>query len=353
MIPINIPIAEEKSDLILAQLPKLIRMSDIPATEVQWLWPPYIPRGKITIIQGDPGDGKTTFVLALIALLTTGAPLPGCDVGAEPISVLYQTAEDGLADTIKPRLEQNHADCSRVMVIDDSQSELTLDDDRLIAAIEKCGAQLLVFDPLQAYLGTGTDMHRANEVRNILKRLHNVAEQTSCAVVLIGHMNKMQGAKHNYRLLGSVDFTAAVRSVLVVGRVKDDATLRIAAHSKSNLAPEGQSIQFRLDPVAGFQWEGFCNITADMLLSKSGARAPDKTAMATELIYDLLKDGPVPSSDLLKKALAQKISKRTPDRARSDLGIAAFRKGDKWYVALPGQMPDMLLEEDGEEDLDG
>ncbi len=317
-------------------------MSDVATTEVKWLWPPYIPRGKITIIQGDPGDGKTTFVLTLIALLTTGAPLPGCEGGAEPISVLYQTAEDGLADTIKPRLEQNDADCSRVMVIDDSQSELTLDDDRLIAAIEECGAQLLVFDPLQAYLGAGTDMHRANEVRSILKRLHTVAEQTGCAVVLIGHMNKMQGAKHNYRLLGSVDFTAAVRSVLVVGRVKNDATMRIAAHSKSNLAPEGRSIQFRLDPAEGFLWEGFCNITADMLLSKSGARAPDKTTVAISLMHDLLKDGPIPSSELQKKVLAQNISESTLNRARSDLGVVAFKEGGRCYATLPSLMPDML-----------
>ncbi len=106
------------------QGPQLIRMSDVAAKEVAWLWKPYLPRGKITIVHGDPGEGKTTFVLALIALLTTGAPLPGYEAGAEPVSVLFQTAEDGLADTIKPRLLQNGADCSRVMVIDDTMASI-------------------------------------------------------------------------------------------------------------------------------------------------------------------------------------------------------------------------------------
>ena len=230
----------------------LISMADVTREEVEWLWYPYIPYGKLTIVHGDPGEGKTTFVLALAALLTTGRPLPGHAEPRPPISVIFQTAEDGLGDTIKPRLEQNGADCARVLVIDESQNELTLDDARLLEAIQRTGARLLVFDPIQAYLGTGTDMHRANEVRPILKRLHRVAQQTHCAVILIGHMNKMQNTKQSYRLLGSVDFMAAVRSALVVGRDKEDPTLRIVAHGKSNLAPQGRSICFALSEANGF-----------------------------------------------------------------------------------------------------
>ena len=114
---------------------KLLAMSDIQAEEVRWLWQPYLPRGKITIIQGDPGDGKTTFVLALTALLTQGLPMPGCGAVAPPMNVIYQTAEDGLADTIRPRLDALGADCSRVLVIDEGERELTLDDQRLAQAI--------------------------------------------------------------------------------------------------------------------------------------------------------------------------------------------------------------------------
>ena len=204
---------------------KLLTMSDIQAEKVRWLWQPYLPRGKITMIQGDPGDGKTTFVLALTALLTRGLPMPGGEAAAPPMNVIYQTAEDGLADTIRPRLDALGAECSRVLVIDEGERELTLDDHRLAQAIRQTGAGLAVLDPIQAYLGNNVDMHRANEVRPIFKRLGQLAEQTGCAIVLVGHMNKMQGAKSAYRGLGSIDFRAAARSVLLVGRPESPARL--------------------------------------------------------------------------------------------------------------------------------
>ena len=169
---------------------KLISMDTIDAEKVQWLWYPYIPLGKITIVQGDPGEGKTTFALAVIASLTKGEPLPECEEGMEPMNVIYQTAEDGLADTIKPRLVAAGADCTRVLVIDETDKELTLIDERLEEAIKETGAQLIVLDPIQAYLGEDVDMHRANEVRPVLKRLAAMAERTHCAVLLVGHLNK-------------------------------------------------------------------------------------------------------------------------------------------------------------------
>ena len=171
---------------------KLISMRDVQAEAVQWLWYPYIPRGKLTIVQGDPGEGKTTFVLAVIAALTRGEALPESEQALEALNVIYQTAEDGLADTIKPRLDAAGADCSRVLVIDESQRELTLCDKRLEQAVQQAKAQLIVLDPIQAYLGDGVDMHRANEVRPVLKRVAAMAERTGCAVILIGHMNKAQ-----------------------------------------------------------------------------------------------------------------------------------------------------------------
>ena len=221
---------------------KLISMSEINAEEVQWLWYPYIPLGKLTILQGDPGEGKTSFILAVIAALTRGDPLPECERAAEPMNVIYQTAEDGLADTIKPRLESAGADCTRVLVIDESKRELTLCDARLEEAIRRTAAKLIVLDPLQAYLGSNVDMHRANEVRPVLKRLSLMADRTQCAVILIGHMNKAQGLKSGYRGLGSIDFRASARSVLIVGRLKSGDTLRIVAQDKNSLAPEGAAI---------------------------------------------------------------------------------------------------------------
>lgn len=313
---------------------KLLTMSNIPAEEVRWLWYPYLPKGKITIVQGDPGEGKTTFVLALAALLTRGLPMPGGADSQPPMSVIYQTAEDGLADTVKPRLTALGADCSRVLVIDESERELTLSDQRLAQAIRETGAGLLVLDPIQAYLGDGVDMHRANEVRPIFKRLGQLAEQTGCAIVLVGHMNKMQGAKSAYRGLGSIDFRAAARSVLLVGRSKEDSDVRVVVHDKSSLAPEGASILFSLHSDTGFSWNGFCDTTATELLSGSGP-STTKTEQAERLLLELLKNGEVASEELLRQASALGISERTLKIAKQNRGVISIRRGDRWYAKLP------------------
>ena len=312
---------------------KLIRMDEVPVEQVRWIWPPYIPAGKITIVQGDPGEGKTTFVLALAALLTRGDPLPGSIARNEPINVIYQTAEDGLADTIKPRLLAAGADCSRVLVIDESAQELTLNDERLELAVQRTGAKLVILDPLQAYLGGGVDMHRANEVRPIFKRLASMAERTGCAVILIGHMNKAQGTKGAYRGLGSIDFRAAARSVLLVGRARDDQVLRIVAHDKCSLAPEGQSIAFEIGETGAVIWRGFCDVTADALLSGVGA-VQTKTARAEDMLRDLLTS-PMSSGEVFRCAAALGISERTVKNAKRNAGVITEKQGGQWVCRLP------------------
>ena len=313
---------------------ELIRLSDIQPEEVQWLWYPYIPLGKLTVIQGDPGEGKTTFVLAMIAALTKGEALPEREP-LDPVNILYQTAEDGLADTIRPRLDALGADCSRVLVIDESKRELSLSDERIRQAMEKTRAKLLVLDPLQAYLGAEVDMHRANEVRPILKRLGSVAEQMGCAVVLIRHLNKMQGQKSGHRGMGSVDFQAAVRSVLLVGRTKEDPQLRIVVPDKSSLAPEGESIAFALDPELGFQWKGYCAYNAEELLGGSTKQVQTKTMQAEETLRNLL-DKPAPAEEILRRITAVGISERTLMTAKKNLGVLSEKRGAQWFWRLPG-----------------
>ncbi len=308
---------------------RLIRMSDIETEQVQWLWYPFIPYGKITIIQGDPGEGKTSFVLAMIALLTTGKPLPDEKAAAEPIRVIYQSAEDGLSDTIKPRLEMSGADCSRVLVIDESEKELTLCDERLEQAVQETGARLIVLDPLQAYLGDNVDMHRANEVRPVFKRLCAMADRTGCAIILIGHMNKAQGLKSSYRGLGSIDFRAAARSVLLVGRLKSDPAVRVVAHDKSSLAPEGKSIAFSLDAENGFQWIGYCDISVDDVLSGAGS-VQTKTAQMEDELRRMLAE-PVPADDVLRRAAELGISERTVNIAKKNVGVDSYKVGNRWY----------------------
>ena len=313
---------------------RLIQMSEVTAEEVRWLWCPYIPLGKLTIIQGDPGEGKTTFSLAVIAALTKGKALPEREA-AMPMNVIYQTAEDGLADTIRPRLDALGADCSRVMVIDESNRELTLCDERIKQAVEKINAKLIVLDPLQAYLGVNVDMHRANEVRPVMKRLAATAEQTGCAIILVRHINKLQGQKSGHRGLGSIDFQAAARSVLVVGRTKDDPTIRVVAQDKSSLAPEGESIAFTLDAEHGFQWKGYCKCSADDLLN-GGKQVQTKTMQMEDELRRLLI-GSVAAEEVLKRAESMGVSERTLMIAKRNLGIVSEKQGGQWYWRLPNQ----------------
>lgn len=310
----------------------LINMADVVAKEVDWLWFPYIPLGKLTIVQGDPGEGKTTFVLQLAALLSKGEMLPCDDKEREPVNIIYQTAEDGLEDTIKPRLLEAGADCSKIMVIDESQQELSMTDERLVMAIEETGAKLVILDPIQAYLGADVDMHRANEIRPVLKRLGSIAEKYQCSIILIGHMNKASGSKSTYRGLGSIDFQATARSVLVVGRIKEDPTLRVIAHDKSSLAAEGTSIAFRLDADAGFTWEGRYDISVEDLLS--GDSRGQKTKDAKDFLTDVLSDGQKSSKEIEELALEKGIKKKTLNNAKREMNIDSVKIGNQWFWML-------------------
>ncbi len=318
-----------KKEIIKEEL-DLIQMSGVETKEVDWLWYPYIPYGKVTVVQGDPGEGKTTFVLSLLALLTKGEPLLEEEQGAEPVNVIYQTAEDGLGDTIKPRLEQAGADLDKVFVINESEESLSMTDERIMQAVEKTSAKVVVLDPIQAYLGAGVDMHRANEIRPIFSRLSFLAEKTGCAIILIGHLNKSGGSKSAYRGIGSIDIGAAVRSVLVIGRDKEEKTLRIVAHSKSNLAPEGQSIAFELNPETGFQWRGYCETTVDDLLSGKGSTI-NKTTQAENLLKEILAETDLTFEEVKKYADEIGVSHRTLMTAKKNIGVDSTRKGSKWY----------------------
>ncbi len=184
---------------------KMIKMSDVQTQPIEWLWYPFIPYGKLTIIQGDPGDGKTTLALNIAAKLSNGKGLENEIMKQEPVTIIYQTAEDGLADTVKPRLENAEADCSKILVIDESSKLLSMTDERLEKALIQTNAKVLILDPIQAYLGGGIDMNRANEARNITKQLGILSEKYQCAILLIGHMNKAAGNKVVYRGMGSIE----------------------------------------------------------------------------------------------------------------------------------------------------
>lgn len=315
----------------------LIKMSDIEAKEVEWLWYPFIPYGKLTIIQGDPGDGKTTLVLNIAAALTQGKGFENDMNVEESMNVIYQTAEDGLADTVKPRLEQAGAECSKVLVIDESEKSLSMTDERIEKALDETGARLLIMDPIQAYLGGGTDMNRANEAREITKHLAIIAEKKNCAIVLIGHMNKTGGIKAAYRGMGSIDFIAVARSVLLVGRVPGIDNRRAVIQIKNNLAPMGHAKAFDLSED-GFEWIGNYEISVEEVLGGYSYKE-SKLDQAKQLFRELAKDKDrISSLELIELAKAEGISKRTMDTAKKELGIKSVKINNTWFLKLDEKM---------------
>lgn len=303
-------------------------LDDIAEEKIKWLWEPYIPAGKITIIQGDPAEGKTTMVLDLIARLTSGRPLPENNNNLTAINAIYQTAEDGIADTIKPRLLAAGANCKNVWTISEMLVPLSFADDRIERAIIKTQAKILVLDPLQAYLGSHIDMNRANDVRPAFTALSNVAQKHDCAIVIISHLNKTQNTKMAYRGIGSIDIRAAARSVLVVSRIAgtDD---RIVTHDKSSLAQNGKTLKFTINSGA-LEWRG-------EVVKNTKCESVTKSSKIIDLLIEWLKDGPVSTAEILKKAQDQNIAESTVNAAKAKLHIMSKKIGATWYMVLENE----------------
>lgn len=331
---------------------KIVCMADIEAKKTKWLWYPYVPLGKITLMQGDPGGSKTTLSLAIASIISKGGRFINDDELSyrAPAKVLYQTAEDGIDDTIKPRLMKMEPDFTNIFLIDEREEGLTLSDARIEDAFKRLHPSLAIIDPLQAYLGADVDMHRANEVRPVMAKIGRLAEEYQCAVLFIMHMSKMTQQKALYRGLGSIDFAAVARSVLVVGRNPMNDQEIIMAHEKSSLAKNGQSIVYHIDNEKGIVFDGFSELTADDILGPKQTlkgRPGDMLEEAKALLYDKMgEEGFARRDDIISAALGQGITERTVQRAKKEIGIWHLALGrassrDTWWL-MPGVEKDAL-----------
>ena len=340
-------IAAPPTDEPASESAAIICLADVQRESVEWIWDSRIPRGKLSIIAGQPGEGKSTVTLDLAARITRGATLPdGCT--APQGSVLLLSAEDGLADTIGPRLDAAGADSTRVHALTaiktlDGARPVNLANDlpRLREAMDAVQPILVVVDPLSAYLGK-TDSWKDAEVRSVLSPLAELANERRCAITAVMHFSKATGQKPINKILGSVGFAAAARVVLGVGSDPDNAARRFLLPVKNNLAPAAATLAFTLDDGRVI-WEPspVTGVTADSILDASSSDSAERTD-AERFLRDLLADGsPVPAAEVTRQAREIGISSRTLHRAKARLGVKSERSGygssGRWSWHLPSK----------------
>lgn len=326
--------------------PDLIRLADVAARRVDWLWGPFIPARMLSMISGDPGAGKSFIALAVCADLSRGKLRDGRIV--EPGNSLYLSIENPIAETIRPRFDLLGGDASRFFVLkgtlfaedgEEQRGAVTLADIPILeAAIAETGARLIVIDPIQSYLGSTVDLHRSNETRPVLDGLSKLAESHGCAVLLLRHLSKQSGGKAIHRGLGSIDLSGAVRSELLAGSLPDNPEARALVHIKSNVGRIGGALGYSIDGEGRFTWTGESQITASDLLAAPDA-PEDRSARddAIQWLSDLLKDGGREQKEVRKLADGAGITYGTLRRAKDALRVRSYKAtmSGPWLWALP------------------
>jgi hypothetical protein len=310
---------------------------------------------KLTVFDGDPGLGKSTVLLDLAARLSQGMPMPD-GTGGMRAAVTLLTAEDNLADTVRPRLQAAGADLTRIHALaslTDSKNVsrppvIPLDLPILLRVLEQTASRLLILDPFVAFLGGNVDSCKDQDIRRCLHRLAEVAEHTGCAIILLRHLAKARGGNVLYRGTGSIGIIGAARSGLLVARDPESERNRILAVTKSNLADTPPALRFALEPTdAGacrVAWSGPCALVAgDLLVPAPAAEDHDRLEEATDFLKHILEDGPLPADECLRRAWGLRISEKTLRRAKIRLHIKSVRESHgpsgRWLWTLPSLSP--------------
>jgi RecA-family ATPase len=325
-------------------------LSEVEPEKVSWLWERRIPLGKITVLDGDPGNGKSVLATDLAARLTVGHLFPDGQP-CEAAGVVILNAEDGLADTVRPRLDAAGGDAERVLSLATANTQEG--DERLLSipediplieeGVQFMGAKLVVVDPLMAFLSATHNAHKDQDVRRALAPLARVAERNGAAVLLVRHLNKAVGNKALYRGGGSIGIIGAARSGLLVGQHPEDEDLRVLAGQKSNLSPPPKSLAYKIteapNGAARIEYKGVTDAKAETLLSVA-VNPEERSALdeAIQFLRDELRGGPVMVNAIKQRARNSGITERTLLRAKRALSVISQKEGDGgWSWHLPGK----------------
>jgi hypothetical protein len=326
--------------------PACFRVDRIPRRSIHWLWRPYLACGKLALLDGDPGAGKSLFTADLAARLTRGGRMPDGSWRRRKANVLFVNGEDGLDDTLRPRLGAAGAELARVFCLGGAQvgvhdaGELSFPAGReaLSQAVVAHQIELVVIDPMMAFFRPEVTTNSDQVMRVALAPLAALAARSGASVLLVRQLTKQGGRKALYRGGGSIGIIGAIRTALFLGRHPRETDRRILAMTKSNIGPTAPALACRVTEQAGqprLQWLGECDATADELCrpagrgaSAVGAWSPDH-ATADEWLLAALAGGPRPAKALQEKAQAAGFCLRTLERAKQRVGVVARRAGKK------------------------
>lgn len=291
-----LPVYEQAERLFAGQSgekPLLVQACDVPYEPPRWTIAPYFQRGKCTLIQGDNGSGKTAFMCGVAAHITTGKPLLSCDVET-PGNVLMLSVEDD-QPILRGRIEAAGGDVSKVFFMKEAAG-LSFTSLEVELAAKSINAKMIIFDPLQAFLGAEVDMNRANETRPVFAYLNDMLARLDCAGVIIAHTTKNSADRSPVnRSLGSVDIPASMRSILQLIKNPDNDEQRIMVHVKCSNAPQGKSIAYTIENRGGVHWSGYSEICADdlaQIVKRKEKGIPYEKEPLVQVFNQLITDKP-------------------------------------------------------------
>lgn len=308
--------------------PRLVTLDTVAPQEINWLWHPYIPSGTITAIFGRGGMGKSFITCDIASRLSNGWALPGQDESQPriPQKVLILSAEDDASKVLVPRLISLGANLKNIAV---PENQFVLDPwgiDAMAELMREFAATVVFIDPIVYYAGGKMDINKSNEVRSMMEKLKNAAEQSNSSIIIVGHIRKSQEGSEGDMMMGSADWINAARSGLFATKTNDGQ--RVLKHVKTNYGSQGLSRAYNIDEN-GFQWgEAF---DEDGLPSTSG---PKRKSAAVAFLKDLLKDGPVPAQEVERAAADNEIASATLNRAKVGVAESFYSKSKGWMWRL-------------------